>query len=250
MDLSKRLMFFCELAILATILAATTSVYADDCDYSMNVSCPPDLDPQSYVMGLEVQLNGGVGSPICPPVSHIYWDWGDGNLEESFFPAYHEYVSSGEYTILVSATDSNDDVVVDASCTLSVIEMIACSGFYNPMADYPVLARKNRVFPLKLELFDRNGFEMSDTDLAKPPVFDVMFIAAGAGEAVDVSGDAYPTGKGMEGNQFVFTDEGIWQFNLKSKNYSAPGVYMVTAVSGDESEYSIDPACVTSFEIK
>ncbi|MFT5140914.1 MAG: hypothetical protein ACI9CB_002579, partial [Rhodothermales bacterium] len=55
--------------------------------------------------------------------------------------------------------------------------------------------------------------------------------------------------KGSEGNQFELNDEGYWQFNLKSRNYSAEGSYMVTAISGDADEYIIDPSCVASFEI-
>jgi hypothetical protein len=70
------------------------------------------------------------------------------------------------------------------------------------------------------------------------------------GQDVDISDDALSSGQSSEGNQFVFTDDGIWQFNLKSKNYTASGEYMVTAVSGDETEYTIDPACVTSFQGK
>lgn len=241
-----------QFGLLSASIVATSLVYANDCGYSMGVACPPNLDPQSYVSGLEVQLNGGVGpeNPICPPVSHIYWDWGDGNFEEAFFPAYHEYSSSGEYTILVFATDSSDEVVAEASCTLSVGEIIACSGFYDPMADYPVVAKKNRVFPLKMDLFDGDGFALSSDDLVESPIVQVMFASAGGDPAIDVSTDVQWSGQGSEGNQFVFTDDGIWQFNLKSKNYAASGEYMVTVVSGDDSEYAIDPACVTSFQIK
>ena len=111
---------YLQLGFLVSSLLITTLLAANDCEYGMNVACPPNLDSQSFVNGLEVQLNGGVGSATCPPVSHIYWDWDDGNFEESYFPGYHEYASSGEYTILVSATDSNDDVVAEASCTLSL----------------------------------------------------------------------------------------------------------------------------------
>jgi hypothetical protein len=118
------------------------------------------------------------------------------------------------------------------------------------MANYPVKAKQNRAFPLKMELFDGNGFEVLGSDLTAPPVVQVMFAADGGGAAVDVSEDVLSAGQAFEGNQFGFTDDGIWQFNLKSSNYSAPGEYLVTATSGDESEYLIDPACVTSFQIE
>ena len=50
-------------------------------------------------------------------------------------------------------------------------------------------------------------------------------------------------------NEFEIASNGTWQFNLKSKNYTAAGRYIVAAVSGDDGEYTIEPACVTSFEI-
>ncbi len=227
-----------QIGLLVVILFTTSLVDADDCGYSMGIACPPNLDPQSYVYGLEVQLNGGVGpaNTSCPPVSHIYWDWGDSPLEEAFFPAYHEYPASREYTILVSAT-------------LTVVEIIACSGFNSPMADYPVSIKKNRVIPLKMGLFDFNGFEIMESDLTALPAFIVMLSPSNGDPVSDVSKGAFPAGKGSDGNQFEYTDDGIWQFNLKSRNYSASGEYMVTAVSGDETEYTFDPACVTSFQI-
>jgi hypothetical protein len=39
-------------------------------------------------------------------------------------------------------------------------------------------------------------------------------------------------------------------FGSASKNYTAEGTYLITAVSGDGSEYTIAQACVTSFVIE
>lgn len=127
------------------------------------------------------------------------------------------------------------------------IPVVSCQGFAAPMNQYPVKTKKNRVFPLKMELFDADGFELTGADLAAPPVVTVMFSSSGGAEGTDVSSDALAAGMGTEGNQFEYTDDGIWQFNLKSKDYHANGTYLVTVVSGDESEYVIDPACETSF---
>ena len=76
-----------------------------------------------------------------------------------------------------------------------------------------------------------------------------MVTASSGGTAVNVSDYALSAGHGSEGNQFDFTEDGIWQFNLKSKNYSAEGTYLVFALFGDDTEYIIDPFCVTSFVI-
>lgn len=133
--------------------------------------------------------------------------------------------------------------------TSPIAPSFECAGFDAPMAIYPVKSRKNRVFPLKMELFDGEGYPLTDSDLIAPPVVQVMYLAASGGNAVDVTDDVLSSGHGTDGNQFVFTDEDKWQFNLKSRNYTAPGEYVVTAISGNETEYNIDPACVTSFEI-
>jgi len=116
-----RLLSFGAIAVCACILVSP-AVKGVDCTYSMGVSCPPDMDPTSFVNGLQVVLNGGVGSDdeLCPPAANINWDWGDGTLEPSFFPAYHEYVAPGDYEIVVSATDESDVELATASCNLSV----------------------------------------------------------------------------------------------------------------------------------
>ncbi|MFT5351958.1 MAG: hypothetical protein ACI9MF_002784 [Gammaproteobacteria bacterium] len=126
---------------------------------------------------------------------------------------------------------------------------LSCEGFQSPMTNHPVKAKKNRVFPLKMELFDDN-FEITGADLVAPPVVQVIFTPENSDPAHDVSGDVLSSGHGSDGNQFVFTDGGIWQFNLNAKSYTAPGLYGVMATSGDESEYIIEPACVTSFQVQ
>jgi hypothetical protein len=116
-------------------------------------------------------------------------------------------------------------------------------------SDNPVRAKKNKVFPLKLLLVDNDGFLIIGADLSAPPVVEVLFFDESASEYDDLSDEVLSSGKGSEGNQFELNDEGYWQFNLKSRNYSAEGSYMVTAISGDADEYIIDPSCVASFEI-
>ncbi len=127
------------------------------------------------------------------------------------------------------------------------VPAMSCDGFAAPMADYPVTTKGNRVFPLKMELFDEYGFEQTDVELVAAPIVTVLFTTPGELQALDVTSQLLGAGHGSEGNQFVFTENDAWEFNLKSKNYSAPGTYVVTAVSGDESAYVIDPLCVTSF---
>jgi len=72
------------------------------------VRTPPELTlfiPQ--ISESNVTING-----VATPYSHfeitrISWDWGDGALENSWFPASHTYNSAGNYTISVTAYQSN-----------------------------------------------------------------------------------------------------------------------------------------------
>jgi hypothetical protein len=125
---------------------------------------------------------------------------------------------------------------------------LTCEGFAAPMANYPVTAKKNRVFPLKMELFDEYGLAQTDVELVPAPVVTVTFTPEVVGSAFDAS-DLLSAGHGSDGNVFDFTDDGIWQFNLKSKGL-ASGTYDVTVDSGNPDEYVIDSPCHTSFIIK
>ena len=68
--------------------------------------------------------------------------------------------------------------------------------------------------------------------------------------ALDVTSESLPAGQGTEGNQFVFTSEGKWQFNLKTTNYSALGTYTISIITGNSSEYIINPSCTATFVIE
>lgn len=129
-------------------------------------------------------------------------------------------------------------------------ETLSCAGFEPPMANYPVMVKKSRALPLKAEVFDADGFALTDVDLATPPVVQVWFDSGDGGDAVDVTDDVLSVGQGDEGNQFVFTEGDRWQFNLSTKNYTSPGAYTVLMQSGDDSEYVIEPTCMTEFVIK
>ena len=98
-----------------------------------------------------------------------------------------------------------------------------CSGFESPMDSGPVRVKKNRALPLKAELFDTDDLSVTDADIVSPPVIQISFASATGDPAIDVTGDALSAGEGTEGNQFVFTDDNKWQYNLKIKNYTAAG---------------------------
>ena len=126
-------------------------------------------------------------------------------------------------------------------------EPLACIGFDAPM-NTVVKVKKNRVLPLKVQLMDANGQYVDDLGLASKPALQVLFDSAISPMAEDVTDQSLPSGVGTDGNQFEFLD-GKWQYNLKAKNFSAPGTYTVSLVSGDSGEYRIEPNCSTQFVI-
>lgn len=121
-----------------------------------------------------------------------------------------------------------------------------CEGFEAPMDKGTVSVKKNRALPLKAKLIDEDGFEVTDRELMVPPVLQVLFTGPGQ-PALDVTDDAVPAGLGSDGNQFEFEVD-YWRFNLKTKNWDAPGNYSIRMVAGDS--YLIDPTCQASFNIK
>jgi len=99
------------------------------------------------------------------------------------------------------------------------------------------------------QVFDANGYEMTDLELTVPPVLQVSFQSASGGNPVDVTDDALPAGMGTEGNEFEYNlADGVWQYNLKTKDYTATGTYTITIVSADNVEYFIDPTCTAVFQ--
>ena len=145
---------------------------------------------------------------------------------------------------------SDCDYAIDNISVTALAEVMTCSGFEPPMANHPVTVKKNRALPLKAEVFNADGFALTDTDLTAAPVVQVWFDSGEGGDAIDVTDDVLSVGQGDEGNQFVFTEGDRWQFNLSTKNYTSPGTYTVLMETGDSSEYVLEPTCMTEFVIK
>ena len=193
----------------------------------------------------------------CPPVNTV------GNKDDNLDPdealtctASHIVIDADiiATSITNTATASGDAGDTESSPAMvtvyyqSPVSVLECVGFAAPMAHYPVKAKKNRTFPLKMELFDENWLAQTD-ELIAAPVVAIDFASSTIIEAVDVSRDALSFGQGSDGNKFELTDDEIWQFNLKSKGYQA-GTYIVTVTSGNDLEYTINPTCETSFTVK
>lgn len=124
---------------------------------------------------------------------------------------------------------------------------LSCVGYDSPMNGGPVTVRGNRALPFKARLFDAAGSPVTGSVLeGVPPVLQVTFEST-SGPATDVTSGAVPLGLGTAGNQFVF-NEGVWQFNLSTKGFTAPGTYTVTMAPGNS--YFVEPTCSASFVIR
>jgi hypothetical protein len=128
-------------------------------------------------------------------------------------------------------------------------ETLECQGFGAPMDKVSVNVKNHRVLPLKVQLFHADGAPVIGSDLLAPPVLRVTYIPSSPGPVENVTEYVLPVGLGTE-DSFVFTDEGKWQYNLSTSNYTASGEYILAIQTGDSSEYVINPGCITTFVIK
>ena len=218
-----------------------------ECEYDMVIACPPTDDQQTYINGFDVQLNGGFGeiSGACPWATYFIWDWGDSSSNESFFPAAHTYTASGDYTVTVSAFEG-DNWLIDATCDLTIgVAPFACVGFYVPFDTPMIVTQKSkRALPLKFNLFDEYGNEI--TDLSPPPVVEVKVLPHTGSSIPGWDGEMLPPGLSDDGNEFRYDlESGKWVLNLGMKTYTASTTYMISVVAGDSS-YAIE-GCTESF---
>ena len=68
----------------------------------------PVYDGQTWTERCDVQVNGVVvpDPPGCTEVVRIAWDWGDGFVGDSWFPAQHTYDTNGLYDVTVTPYDA------------------------------------------------------------------------------------------------------------------------------------------------
>lgn len=125
---------------------------------------------------------------------------------------------------------------------------LACQGFDPPMDRSPVSVKNRRALPLKARLFDDQGAPVTVADISAAPVVQIVFNPETGGSPEDVTSGALAVGKGTSGNQFVFTNEGKWQYNLRTDNFTAAGSYDISMVPGNA--YTLSPTCRTSFVVK
>lgn len=161
----------------------------------------------------------------------------------------HRVILQGAFSI--GFDDLQFGPVSPATIPATVLSCGDILGRFEPplQSGQTVKVRKNRVIPIKALLRDEVGFVVTDMDVLAAPIIQVLFTLSDAPDAVDVTDQALAAGLGTDGNEFVFS-EGMWQYNLKTKNYSASGTYQFDIKSGDLGEYVIEPSCQSAFSIE
>jgi len=154
----------------------------------------------------------------------------------------------GNYVGVSAQRDDDNGNDAGAAYIYSLVHLVStCSGFESPMDGGPVAVNGNRALPLKATLLDQDGLPTNDTSVLAPPVVQVWY-EFGTVDATDVSSDALPAGQGTDGNQFFYTGGGTWQYNLRTRDYTAPGRYSIFFESGDSNSYVIqEPTCLAEF---
>jgi len=152
--------------------------------------------------------------------------------------------------VYVTDTSNHRVLVYDGTPPITTT-MLTCAGYEDPFATPLALKKKTKLtIPLKMALTDSGGAVITDADVSAPPVVNVIFGGQVYGEVPPDSDDLLPTGGANEDNIFRFDDsENKWVYNLGTKQFSAPGVYTVIPVAGDDS-YTIDTStgCLQTFE--
>jgi len=118
-----------------------------------------------------------------------------------------------------------------------------CVGFDAPFDDGPVTGEGR--LSISAELLDAVDSSVTDDGIAAAPVAQVLFNEVESNVLpIDVTGNSMGRRGGGLGNQFFYSDKkDKWIHGLLTNKFTAPGTYTITMVSGDDSEYVIEPTC-------
>lgn len=120
----------------------------------------------------------------------------------------------------------------------------SCDGFAEPLRRKSMEVHRGRVLPLKGQLLAADGSNADDKVLRTPPVVSLMLGTADKSEGLEQR----DFGKGKS---FVYLadPDPHWKFDLGTESMKDNGTYVVTLVSGDAKEYTVDPACRLEFTL-
>ena len=124
-----------------------------------------------------------------------------------------------------------------------------CVGFDAPFDKEFLIKLKNRALPFKMRLFDQYGVEFTNTSIT-PPMIEIDLTPITPNDNISAAPpEAWESvGKGGDGNQFTYNGT-KWILKLKTEDFSTPGKYTATVVSGDPKSYLVIPTCTATFSI-
>lgn len=150
--------------------------------------CLATLDlyaPQYSGCGV-VTVNGYVDT--APPADSLTWEWGDGCVTQSWFPATHHYAENDTYAVVVTAsptgeTDQVSAVIVNA-------ENPTCRYRVNVTPTWVLLRDGETTQQLTVEIQDAQGQILSNDD------FTFTFASDNPAISVDALGNVSSSGFG------------------------------------------------------
>jgi hypothetical protein len=149
--------------------------------------CTLDLGPPEYGGCGVVTINGYVDT--APPAESLTWDWGDGTLSQSWFPASHRYAANGTYTVTVAASPTGE--TEHATVVLTDAGDPTCSYRVNVTPTWVLLRDGATTEALDVEIRDAEGGVLSNEE------FEIAFTSDNPGVvSVDQSGVVSSTGFG------------------------------------------------------
>lgn len=120
--------------------------------------------------------------------------------------------------------------------TLDESLVVTCQGFLHPF-DKPLIlkGKGKRAIPVKIVLRDLWGDIMTDAHIT-PPVVQVSYQPVSGASIPGYEAELLPPGLSDDGNEFRYNPGSeMWIINLATKQFTSPGTYTVTVVSGDNS---------------
>jgi hypothetical protein len=121
-----------------------------------------------------------------------------------------------------------------------------CVGFDEPIRNEMNVPR-GRVLPLRAKLAMEGGAFANQQILKAPPkVRATLLTDKGEVDRTDQI-DVRDYGKGTS---FVWDAEAHWKFDLGTLKFAEPGRYRAVLLSGDETEYKVEPTCEVVFLLR
>ena len=124
------------------------------------------LDAPEYDTCGNVSVSGYVDSYGVGDVTHLTWDWGDGTVRDSWFPALHHYSDNGTYSVQVTAHHTTGKTKIES--ILAFVSNAENQGFNYTFLPHPSLVclRDGHITEtLRIDIRDENGIPIPPNEI-------------------------------------------------------------------------------------